>query len=354
LQARQDYYKETGETLNVYACIKLLPQLKQELPWLQEVNSQALQCSLGNLEVAYTKFFKGQTKYPKFKAKGSYQSFCIPQFFSLSGNKLYIPKFKKNNALRIKVHKPLEGKPLYVHISKTPTNKYFATITCELELAEPQFEGATIGIDLGIKSFAVTSEGESIEHPHFLLKDERKLAQAQRRLSKKQKGSKNRDKAKLRVAQIHERIANRRKDFLHKTSKRLVDENQVIYLEDLSVKHMLEQGLHSLAKRIQDSGWSEFRRQLTYKGDWRGCYVTAIDPFAPSSKRCSVCGAINRELTLADRTWTCANCLTLHDRDQNASQNILYFGRAGTARTDKLVEQDASPALKQEADLAAS
>ena len=210
-------------------------------------------------------------------------------------------------------------------------------VMCEVEVKMSKSTKQNgVGIDLGLKSFAVTSNGERVESPRFFRKSEDKLAQLQHRLSRKQKNSNRRDKARLKVARIHEKIANQRADFLHKLSRRLVDENQAIYVEDLNVKGM--QSNHHLAKSISDSGWGEFVRQLEYKGEWYNCPLGKIDRFFPSSKRHSTCGWINEGLTLADREWTCLGCGETVDRDLNAAQNILLFGKersAGTAQTQR-------------------
>lgn len=216
-------------------------------------------------------------------------------------------------------------------ISKTKSGKYFASIQVERKIDEPIYQGGYTGLDLGLKDFAVTSEGKRFPNPKYFRKSERKLAILQRRLSRKQKGSKGREKARVRVVQLHEKIANQRNDFLHKLSRQLVEENQFIAIEDLNVKGMVKN--HSLAKSISDSGWSEFIRQLKYKGDWYGCHIEQINRFFPSSKRCFHCGFINDNLKLSDREWTCPECAYVIDRDINAAQNIFIFATAGIAES---------------------
>jgi putative transposase len=202
---------------------------------------------------------------------------------------------------------------------------------------QPKQQGREIGTDLGLNQFAVTSDGERIAPPQHFRQSEAKLGRLQRRLARKQKGSKGREKARLKVARQHEKIANQRQDFLHKLSRRLVDESQAIYVESLYVKGML--GNHCLAKSISDAGWGEFVRQLAYKSAWYGCHFGQIDRFFPSSKRHAACGAIYQDLSLSEREWLCPECGEWVDRDANAAQNILTFGqldrRAGTARTQR-------------------
>lgn len=228
-----------------------------------------------------------------------------------------------------------------VTISRTPAGRYFAYILCEVEVKpEPKKCGRVIGLDVGLKSFAVTSDGEKIDPTQYFRAAESKLARLQRQLSRKQKGSQGREKARLKVARQHEKIVNQRVDFLHKLSRRLVDESQAIYVEPLNVKGMMSN--HHLAKSIGDAGWGEFARQLEYKSAWSGCHLGQIDRFFPSSKRHAGCGYIYQDLRLSEREWTCPECGELVDRDTNTTQNILTFGqlsdfqrRAGTAQTQR-------------------
>lgn len=325
LRQRIDHYAETGKGLNYYDNAHALIQLKREsdTEWLQEALSQSLQQSLMDLQTAYRNFFARRTKYPKFKSKKGKQSFRIPQRFSLEDNRLKIPKAEP---IRIVVHRPIEGKMKSVTISCTKTGKYFASFLCELETDEPQPDTnkPMIGIDLGLIDFAVTSEGEHIQHPHYLRETEKQLKRAQRVLSRRKKGSKGKEKARQRAALLHEKVTNQRKDFLHRLSHRLIGENQAIFLEDLAVKNMVRN--RYLAKSISDSGWGEFVRQCEYKGSWYGCHVGQVDRFFPSSKRCAECGFIVQSLSLSVREWTCPDCGASHDRDENAAVNILAFG----------------------------
>ncbi len=359
LRARIDYYLAHKDSkgkkgLNYHDTARMLTELKQQpgYEWLREANAQALQQTLRDLDTAYANFFRKQARFPRFKRKKRRQSFRVPQAFRIAcpggqageGNRLVIPKV---SPIKIVVHRPVEGKMKHVTISCTPAGRYYASILCEVEIPDPKFQGGEIGLDLGLKSFAVTSNGEQIEHPRHLRKAERRLRRLQCRLSRRQKGSKGYEKARLALVRQHEKVANQRADFLHKLSRRLVDENQVIHIEDLHVKGMLAN--HHLAKAISDSGWSEFVRQLEYKGRWYGCRVQKVDRFFPSSKRCHVCGYIHQDLRLSDREWTCLECGTVHNRDVNAAINILIFSTAGTAGTYTPVESRVADSLKPEA-----
>lgn len=363
LRQRFDFYAahkgEEKQGLNYYDTNKSLTVLKHQpgTEWLCEVNSQALQESLRNLDTAYRNFFEGRAEFPKFKRKYDKQSFRVPQHFYLDTDTghLCLPKMAP---IRIVVHRPIVGTMKSVTVSRTPAGYYFASILCEIDAPEPKPKrrGKEQGLDVGLKSFVVTSEGEKIDPPNCLRKSEKKLAHLQRELSRKKKGSNNRNKARVKVARLHEHIANQRKDFLHKQSRRLIDESKAIYVEGLNVAGMLAN--HHLAKSISDAGWGEFLRQLEYKGAWYGCTVEAINRFFPSSKACGVCGCINTALTLAEREWECPECHTLHDRDINAARNILAAGksqakratqqkqecRAGMARTQTPGEMRASKA----------
>ncbi|MDO9535085.1 MAG: RNA-guided endonuclease TnpB family protein [Bacillota bacterium] len=345
LRQRIDYYAtnkgQEKQSLNYHDTAKMLTELKQQpdTVWLQESNSQALQQSLRHLDNAYNHFFNHGFKFPNFKKKSRKQSFSVPQNFNIDTKmkQLNIPKL---TPIKIVLHRGMEGTMKNVTVSKAPSGKYFASVLCEIEKdVKPKKEGKETGIDLGLKSFLVTSENESIEPPKFLRKSEDKLKHLQQLLSRKVKGSNRRNKARIKVARIHETISNQRNDFLHKLSHRLVSENQAIFAEDLHVKGMIKN--HCLAKSIADASWSEFIRQVKYKSEWNGVYFGQTDRFFPSSKRCFKCGWINESLTLADREWPCQGCGQVVDRDFNASQNILQFGKLST------VGQDMSKPLKR-------
>ena len=325
LALRQEQYRLTGKSDNYYTQSNLLTQLKkeQEYKWLKDVNAQSLQHSLRHLEIAYTRFFTGKGGYPKFKKKNNRNSFTVPQFITLKDNKLFIPKFK--NGIKIKLHRQLQGKILFATISKTPTNKYFVSITVKQEYNSKETTCKEVGIDLGIKDLVITSNGEKFKNNKYLLKYEKELKKAQQHLSRKKNGSNRYEKQRLKVALIHEKIANCRSDVLHKISHKLVMQNDVVYLEDLNVKDMLKN--HKLAKSISDCSFYELTRQLEYKGDWDDTYIHKIFRFYPSSKTCNKCGYIKQDLTLSDREWVCPSCNIRHDRDINASINILLEGK---------------------------
>ncbi len=321
LETKNTAYLGSKHNFSPFDLIKQLPELKKECDFLKEVNSQTLQQSIQNMDIAFKMFFKG-AGFPKFKSKhkGS-QSFSVPQNVIVKDGCLVIPKFKKKG-IKIVIHREIKGKIKSATISKTPTGKYFASILIDTNIEMPKkapiIENTTVGIDLGIKTFLVTSNGLEIENPKNLRKAQSKLKYLSRRYSK-YKGSRTRH----RLALQHEKVVNKRKDFLHKTSTKLISENQTICIEDLDVKGMLKN--HNLAQAITDVSWSTFVSMLKYKADWSGKNILQIGRFAPSSKTCSDCGYINKELTLKDRSWTCPKCNSVLDRDINASINIKSF-----------------------------
>ena len=325
LALRQEQYRLTGKSDNYYTQSNLLTQLKkeQEYKWLKDVNAQSLQHSLRHLEIAYTRFFTGKGGYPKFKKKNNRNSFTVPQNVKFENGKLYIPKFKEG--IKVVEHRQLQGKILFATISKTPTNKYFVSITVKQEYNSKEPTCKEVGIDLGIKDLVITSNGEKFKNNKYLLKYEKELKKAQQHLSRKKNGSNRYEKQRLKVALIYEKIANCRSDVLHKITHRLVINNDVVYIEDLNVKDMLKN--HKLAKSISDCSFYELTRQLEYKGDWDDTYIHKIFRFYPSSKTCNKCGYIKQDLTLSDREWVCPSCNTRHDRDINASINILLEGK---------------------------
>ena len=306
--------------LSCFALHSQLKDLKAECEWLKEINSQSLQQSITNLDKAYTAFFKGQNSFPKFKKKSNGGSFNIPQNVVLENGKLIIPKFKKG--IDIVLHRPIKGVIRQATISRTPTGKYFVSILCETgEAIKPKAkvkEKTTVGIDLGLKTYIVSSDGQEFDNPKFLRKAQIRLKYVQRKYSK-HKGK----RTKQRLAILHEKVSNQRKDFLHKTSSELIKNHDSIAIEDLNIKGMLSN--HKLALAISDCGWGMFVDMLEYKAEWYGKNILRIGRFEPSSKLCSCCGNINKELQLKDREWTCSNCNTLLDRDVNASINIKNF-----------------------------
>jgi len=351
LRQRIDYYAENKGSekkgLNYHDTARTLTQMKKgpEFEWLNAVNSQSLQQSLRDLDVAYSNFFNKRANFPTFKKKRSKQSFSVPQNWSISAGKLNIPKC---TSIKMVLHRRIEGTMKSVTISRTRSGRYYASILCEVDIPDPVFSGGEVGIDYGVKAFVTTSEAELIQSPNYLRKAETKLKRLQRLVSRKAKSSSNRRKAVFRLARQHEKVSNQRQDFLHKTSRQLVRENQAIFIESLAIRNMIRN--HHLAKSISDSGWHKFVNMLRYKGQWYGCNIHEIDRFFPSSKRCHRCGYIHESLRLSDRSWVCPECNEEHDRDVNAAMNILTFGRAGTARIDACGEEvQQGPSVKQEA-----
>ena len=318
LETKNAAYIGAKHNYSAFDLVKQLPELKKELPWLKEVNSQSLQQSIQNMDIAFKKFFKGDG-FPKFKKKSNRGSFNVPQNVIVGNDLLIIPKFKEG--IKMSLHRPTKGTIKSATISVTPTGKYFVSILCdtkeEIPTKVPIKENTTIGVDLGIKDFAITSEGEVFENPKYLRKAQSKLKYIQRKYSK-YKGK----RTKKKLAKLHEDVVNKRKDFLHKVSTKLIRENQTICLETLAVKNMVKN--HNLAQAISDVSWSTFVSMLEYKAEWYGKNILRIGQFAPSSKTCS-CGVINKDLKLSDREWTCKSCGTTHDRDILAACNIKSF-----------------------------
>jgi putative transposase len=332
LAKKKKAWQEEKKSLSRYDIQRDLPMLKEqeETRWLKDADAKALIFSLLNLENAYKKFFKKHKGYPRFKSKkNKKQSYSTYQGVKIDwGNgKLDIPK---NKDINITLHRKFLGEIKQATISKTPTGKYYASISVETKEGGKKKrevnEKTAIGIDLGIKTFITISDGRKIDNPKTLYVFEKKLAREQKRLSRKKKGSNNKDKQRIKVARIHEKITSIRKDFVHKLSYQLTHEKQVksIVLENLNVNGMLKN--HCLAKAIADCSWSKFVELLIYKCDWYGVNLLKIGRFEPSSKLCSKCGIINNELTLDDREWTCSNCGSKLDRDINAAINIKRFG----------------------------
>lgn len=321
LAFKQSEYAKDKTSHSWYSLVKRLPDLKKENEWLKEVNSQSLQQAIVNMNTAFENFFKGRADFPKFKKKGkSKQSFNIPQSIKIDNDKLIIPKFK--GGIDIVLHRSIKGKIKQATISKTPTGKYFVSILCETNEVEKQLkpvnEKTTVGLDLGIKSFLVASNGKEYDNPKYLRKAQDKLKYNQRQYSK-HKGTKR----KYKVALLHEKVANQRKDFLHKVSSELINNHDSIALEDLNISGMLKN--HCLAGSISDVSWGMFVTMLEYKAKWNGVNILRIGRFEPSSKTCSECGYINKGLTLKDREWFCPDCGSVLNRDLNASINIKNF-----------------------------
>lgn len=332
LNLRIEAYKSDKRTVpykEIQDC--MVNELKAEHDWLKEVNSQSLLYSLRNLETAYTNFFRNTKAvgFPRFKSRKSRQSFLCPQHCRVDFERgtITIPKAKDIPAV---LHRKFRGAVKTVTVSMTPSGKYYASVLVdtsiqELQAAEPQ-EKTTVGIDLGVKSLVVCSDGRTFENPKNLQRSLHRLAMLQKRLSRKQKGSANRDKARVKIARLQEHISNCRKDNLHKITHTLTHDSQVrtICMEDLNVKGM--QRNHHLAQAVVDASFGMFLTMLEYKCRWYGVNLIKIDRFAPSSKTCGKCGHIYKGLKLSERSWTCPECGTHHDRDFNAACNIKDFG----------------------------
>lgn len=338
LALRVKLWQEKKERISWIKLSARLPNLKlhEETEWLKEVNAASLQQSVINLEKAYQGFFKQGQGFPRFKKRGGRQSYQCPQYvkIDLDCETIQFPKFKP---MRFACSRRFEGKVKTVTVSRDPSGKHFASVLVDTGKDVPEAfpYSDVLGIDLGLSHFATLSNGEKFGNPRFLKASQNKLAHEQRRMDRKKKGSKNRNKQRIRVALAHEKIRNQRKDFLHKLSSRVIRENQAVAIEDLNVAGLVKN--RRLARAISDASWSEFVRQLEYKASWYGKTVIKIGRFDPSSKLCT-CGKINRSLKLKDRVWTC-ECGLTHDRDVLAANNIKSFalGRV-TAEYIKPVE----------------
>lgn len=321
-------YQETGKGLSQSALNALLPALKkdEETLWLGECYSQILQAVTLNLTMAYRNFFEGRARFPRFKSKHGKQSIQFPQGVKVKDNGLQLPKI---GIVKAKLHRPIDGKIKTVTVSLTPSGKYFASILMEVEGELPisSTEAKIIGIDLGLSHFAIVSDGSKVskyDNPRHLAKHEKNLKRKQQKLSRKQKGSNSRNKYRKFVAKVHERVSNSRQDFLHKLSRKLVNDSQVVIVENLHVKGMVRN--HNLAKAISDAGWGMFTNFLAYKLERKAGKLVEIGRWFPSSKLCSNCYHQIDELPLDVRNWTCPHCGTSHDRDGNAATNIRAEG----------------------------
>lgn len=335
LAKRIDLYKNNEKGMSKTDCNNYCNNtLKKEYFWLKEVDKFALTNSIYNLDSAYQNFFREIKKgnknqgFPKFKSKkNNYKSYKT-NFTNgnikvdFNNNKIQLPKLKWITA---KLHREFDGKILSATVSKHPSGKYFVSFSVECEHKELKHNNNAIGIDLGIKSLAITSDGEVFDNNKLTYKYEQKLAKLQRQQAKMKLGSKNWHKQRIKIARLHEKITNVRNDNLHKISHGIIKDNQLIFCEDLNVKGMVKN--HHLAKSIHDCGWGELTRQLSYKAIWNGRVYKEIGRYYPSSQLCNVCGYKNTDTKdLGVRFWTCPDCNTEHDRDENASINILNEG----------------------------
>lgn len=327
LSYRKDLYDTKKESMNKTSCNNYCNQtLKKEYEWLKEVDKFALTNSIYNMDSAYQKFFKEHSGYPKFKSKRNNKKSYSTNFtngnIDVSENKVKLPKLKW---VKAKIHRDFTGQIKSVTVSQIPSGKYFVSVLVETEHVPIESTGYTVGLDLGIKDLLITSNGEKIDNIFTTKKYEDKLTKEQRRLTHKEKGSKNWNKQRIKVARVHERIANTRKDNLHKISHKLINDNQVIVSENLNISNMVKN--HNLAKSISDCGWHELTRQLQYKSNWDNRNYIKIDTYFPSSQLCSSCGYQNKNTKdLSVRKWICPKCGEVHDRDINAAINILDEG----------------------------
>ena len=331
LSKTMEHYTNTGKHLSGFQCNNYFTNLKktEEYTFLKEVQSSVITNAIFDLQTAYTKFFREKSGFPKFKSRKSHRhSFTMHQTSGVckldyENNKVWIPRIKW---LDCRLSRKVEGNIKSITVKQVPSGKYFISILVEDNKTYPPKKEivpeTTIGIDLGLKTFATLSNGIKLENIRPLKNEEKKLKVLQKRMSKRVKGSKNYEKARIKVARQHEHIANIRKDYLHKVSTNIINDSQVdtICLETLNIKGMMKN--HKLAKAISDVSLGMFKKMLEYKADWKGKNIIYIGQFEPSTKLCHVCGFINNNITLSDREWECPSCNTYHDRDINASINI--------------------------------
>ena len=333
LAFRKDSYQNEHISVSSSSAVKHITVLKKDNEWLKNVHSKVLQQSVRDMNQAYDNFFKLHKGFPKFKSKHDNRQSCrFPKdaFIGVRGNRIDLIKVLKDIHFKCSRNDERylnrnQDKVKSITLSKEPNGKFYLSVLIDKPLRQVPQSSSMVGLDLGIKDFAVTSDGQVIENIHFKKNEESRLKRLQRQISKKIVGSKNREKARLRFAKLNEKIRNRKLNFLHDVTNHLIDENQVIVMEDLNVKGMVRN--HKLAESISEVNWGEFRRMLAYKAAWHGRQLVFIDRFYPSSKRCNHCGYIYKELTLKDRQWVCPECGSLIDRDYNAALNILEEGQ---------------------------
>ncbi len=322
LNKRIKHYLENNQRLNYYDDAKDLTKLKKQFSWLKEVNSQSLQFAIKCLEGAYGKFFEKKAKFPKFKHKHGKQSFCVPQHINVDNNKLYICKFKEG--IKIIVDRKIEGEIKHVIVNQNKAGQYFACVCVEKNLIPLPPNKFEVGLDLGIKTLVTCSNGKRFQQCSIKNTLQHRLVKLQQWLSRTTKGTKLHEKIRKKIAKLWQKLKNIRNDHLHKISRKIIDENQVIVIEDLNVSGMLRN--HCLARSLQNSCFSELVRQLKYKGSWYGRTILQIDRWFPSSKTCSNCCYVKDNITLNEREWICPRCYSNHDRDLNAAKNIHKQG----------------------------
>lgn len=329
LAKKIDLYKIEGKSISKTNCNNYCNrELKKGYPWLKEVDKFALTNSIYNLDNAYQKFFTEHTGFPKFKSKKNHYYSYTTNFTNnnikvdFDNNRIQLPKLKW---IKAKLHREFQGRILFATISKTPSGKYFVSFNIECEHQKLKQNNNKIAMDLGIKDLLITSNGTKIDNKKLTYKYEQKLAKLQRQIAKKKIGGNNWRKQRIKIARLHEKITNTRKDNLQKISHKIVKENQLIFSENLNIKGMVKN--HNLAKSIHDCGWYELTRQLTYKSEWNNRMYHKVDRYYPSSQLCNICGYKNEDTkNLNIRFWECPQCHTKQDRDDNAAQNILNQG----------------------------
>ena len=330
LNARKNYFLKNGKGIGYNDTAKLLVELKgnEDTAWLNEVNSQSLQQSLRQLDVSYQRFFKKIARFPSFKSKYDKQSFNVPQHFTFKNGDLTIPKLK--DPIKVNQHRPFgeNYNICFLTISKTKTNKYFVSFIVEEDfVSNVKKTNKSIGIDLGLIDLMTFSDGKKISNPRIAKKYRKKLEYQQRQHSKKTEKGENRERARIKLAKTYEKITNVKLDYAHKLTTDIVKNNAIICMEDLSISNMMKD--HRKARSIQEVSWYEIVRQLKYKSDWNNRKFIQVDRYFPSSKTCNDCGYINQSLREGDREWNCPICNIHHDRDYNASLNILKQGLSG-------------------------
>ena len=324
LAKRKEQYEQTRKSSNYYEQAKELTAMKktEAFSWLKEINSQTLQHALRHLETAYVNFFKGRTRFPRFHSKKHGGSFAVPQYFKVEGNRIFIPKFK--GGIRFAKSQDVLGELRNMTVSVTPGGKYYVCIMAHVEVGDLEKTNLSVGIDLGLKDFVITSNGDRYSSNKFIKKYSKKLATMQKHLSRKKKGSGSWNRQRIKVARLQEKITSCRNDKLHKISVELIRRYDVVCCEDMNVKGMAKN--HHLAKAVSDASWGTFVTMLEYKAKWYGKELVKIGRFYPSSKTCHHCGHVKEDLSLEDRYYTCPNCGELIDRDLNAAKNILDEG----------------------------